>query len=197
MTHDFRLIAAFVVAVATLGGCTSSPTARFYVLSAPEQPATKAVYSVAVGPVTVPEIVDRPQFVLRTAANEVTITEQTRWAESLQSEIPRVIAANLAQSLGDAQVWASSQGSGSEADYRVTVDIQRFESAPGDAATVEALWAVSPGTGKSGASRSGRSVVREPTQGTEYDALVAAHSRALAGISRDIAEAVRAARAAQ
>jgi uncharacterized protein len=197
MTYDIRLIAPFVLAVSTLAGCASSPTARFYVLSAPEQPANKAVYSVAVGPVTVPEIVDRPQFVLRTAANEVTITEQTRWAESLQREIPRVIAANLAQSLGDARVSANPQGTGSEADYRVVVDIQRFESEPGDAATVEALWAVSPGIGKSGASHSGRSVVREPTQGKEYDALVAAHSRALASISRDIAQAIRAARAAQ
>ncbi len=197
MTHDSRLIATFVLVVSMLAGCASSPPTRFYMLSAPEQPAAKLAYSVAVGPVTVPEIVDRPQFVLRSAANEVTITEQTRWAGSLQNEIPRVIAANLAQSLGDTQVWVYSKGAGSEADYRVTVDIQRFESAPGDAATVEALWAVSPGTGKSGASRSGRSVVREPTQGTEYDALVAAHSRALARISRDIAEAIRAARAAQ
>jgi uncharacterized lipoprotein YmbA len=108
-----------------------------------------------------------------------------------------VLAANLAQALGDAQVSAYPRGTGAEADYRVVVDIQRFESAPGETATVEALWTVSPGIGKSGASRSGRSAVREPTQGAEYDALVAAHSRALASISRDIAEAIRAARAAQ
>jgi len=197
MTRDFRLIAMLVLAAATLTGCSSSPTSHFYMLSAPEQPAAAAVYSVAVGPVTVPEIVDRPQFVLRNGANEVTILEQTRWADSLQREIPRVIAANLAQALGDARVWAFPQGIGSEPDYRVAVDIQRFDSAPGDAATVEALWRVSPGDGKSGAVRSGRSRVHEPTKGMEYDALVAAHSRALASISRDIAEAIRAARAAQ
>ena len=197
MTRDFRLIAMLVLAAATLTGCASSPTPRFYMLSAPEQPAAAAVYSVAVGPVTVPEIVDRPQFVLRNGANEVTILEQTRWADSLQREIPRVIAANLAQALGDARVWAFPQGIGSEPDYRVAVDIQRFDSAPGDAATVEALWRVSPGDGKSGAVRSGRSRAHEPTKGMEYDALVAAHSRALANISLDIAEAIRAARAAQ
>jgi uncharacterized lipoprotein YmbA len=191
------LFASLILAASALAGCASSPTPRFYILSAPEQPAAKAAYSVAVGPVTVPEIVDRAQLVLRTSANEVTIAEQTRWAQSLKSEIPRVIAANLAQSLGDAYVSAYPQGTGSEADYRVVVDIQRFESALGDAATVEALWAVSATTGKSGAPRSGRSLVREPVQGRDYDALVAAHSRALASISRDIAEAVRAARAAR
>jgi len=191
------LIASLILAASMLAACGSSPTPRFFVLSAPEQPAAKAVYSVAVGPVTVPEIVDRPQLVLRTGANEVTIAEQTRWAESLKSRIPRVIAANLAQSLGDAYVSAYPQGTGGEADYRVAVDIQRFESALGEAATVEALWTVSPATGKSGAAGSGRSLVREPTQGKDYDALVAAHGRALASISRDIAEAIRAVRGGQ
>jgi hypothetical protein len=79
----------------------------------------------------------------------------------------------------------------------VAVDIQRFESAPGDAATVEAQWTVSAAKDKGGAPRSGRSLAREPVRSKDYDALVAAHGRALASISRDIAEAVRALRTAQ
>lgn len=197
MTHDFRLIATFVLAASTLAGCASSPTPRFYVLGAPAQPAVKAVYSVAVGPISVPDIVDRPQIVLRAAANEVTIHDEVRWAEPLKSEIPRVIAADIALSLGDAFVSAYPQTTGTEADYVVWVDIQRFESALGEAATIEAQWAVRAAKDKSGAVHSGRSVVREPTQGNDADALVAAHGRALAKISRDIADAIRAARAAQ
>lgn len=194
MTRNCRFIAMLILAAATLTGCSSSPKPRFYTLSAPEQPTANAVYSVTVGPVSVPDVVDRPQFVLRTTANEVLIAEQSRWAESLRSGIPRVIAANLAQALGDAHVSAYPQGTGSEADYRVVVDIQRFESAPGEAATVEALWVVRP-KAKGIATRSGRSLVREPAPGKGYDTLVAAHERALARISREIAEAIRAARA--
>jgi len=37
----------------------------------------------------------------------------------------------------------------------------------------------------------GRTVAREPVQGKDYDALAAAHSRAVARLSRDIADAVR------
>lgn len=195
MTRHFSLVAPLILSAATLAGC-ASPTPRYYVLSAPEQPAVKGAYSVAVGPVTVPESVDRAQLVLRTGANEVTIAEQSRWAESPKTGIPRVIAANLAQALGDVYVWAYPQGAGGEPDYRVAVDIQRFESAPGDAATVEALWTVSAAKAKGAAQRSGHSFAREAVQGKDYDALVAAHGRALASISRDIAEAVRAARAA-
>jgi uncharacterized protein len=197
MTCDFRLIVTSLFAASMLAGCSTSPTPRFYVLGAPPQPADKAVYSVTVGPVTVPDIVDRPQIVLRTAANEVTIDDEKRWAEPLKSAIPRVIAANIALSLGDAYVSAYPQETGTEADYFVLVDIQRFESALGEAATVEAQWTVRGAKDKSGAPRSGRSVVREPVKSNDYDALVAAHGRALASISRDIADAVRAARAAQ
>jgi uncharacterized lipoprotein YmbA len=189
-------VIAASLALCALAGC-STPRERYYALSAPEQPAAKALYSVSVGPVSVPDAVDRPQFVLRTTANQVTILEQTRWAGPLKSEIPRVIAANLAQALGDAYVSAYPQGAGSDADYVVVVDIQRFDSAPGDAAVIEALWSVRTAKAKDRAPRSGRSVVREPAQGKDDDALVAAHSRALASISRDIVEAVRAARAAQ
>jgi hypothetical protein len=41
-------------------------------------------------------------------------------------------------------------------------------------------------------TRAGRTVAREPVQGDGFDALAAAHSRALAKLSADIAVAIRA-----
>ena len=65
-----------------------------------------------------------------------------------------------------------------------------FESAPGEAATLDALWTV--GRTKDGKSQTGRTSVREPAPEKDYDALAAAHSRGIARLSRDIAAAVRA-----
>ena len=45
---------------------------------------------------------------------------------------------------------------------------------------------------KDGKSETGRTTVREPAPQNGYDALAAAHSRAVARLSQDIAEAVRA-----
>ena len=45
---------------------------------------------------------------------------------------------------------------------------------------------------KDGKSQTGRTTVREPAPEPGYDALAAAHSRAVARLSRDIADAVRA-----
>jgi uncharacterized protein len=164
--------------------CGSPPRERFYTLDAPEPPAAAAApYSIAVGPVSVPELVDRPQFVVRVGANQVAIAEQARWAEPLKSAIARVVAANLAKELG-----ARTQLRNGDADYRVLIDVQRFESTPGDAVLLDAQWTV---IGAKGARRSGRSTQREPAQGRDYDALAAAHSAALAKLSSEIAEAIR------
>jgi len=178
-------------ALVLAAACSGPPKERYYTLTA--APATAApggtAPSIAVGPVTVPEAVDQPQFVVQTGANEVSIYEFQRWASPLKGEIARVIAANLGEALGTTRVWSFAQTTLGKADYQVLVDVQRFDSTLGEAVTIEALWSVRPAAG--GAPRTGRSSVREPVSGKEFDALVAAHSRALARVSRDVAGAIR------
>jgi len=188
-------LSSFVTAV--LVGCGSSPEPRFYTLSAGGITASdrneKAVaeYSVAVGPVTLPEIVDRPQLVIRIGVNQVAVLDDHRWAEPLRNEIARVVAEDLAQLLGARRVVTYPQHGSQEAEYQVLLDIQRFESTLGQAVMIDALWAVR--RVPDGQPKTGRSLVRESTGGEGYDALVAAHSRALATVSLDIAEAIRSA----
>ena len=178
---------AILFVTAALAGCGSSPPVRYFTLaSEPRAAAAAPVFSIVVGPVTVPEIVDRPHFVLRSSPNTVDIAEQARWAAPLKGEIPRVIADHLARLL-DARAWSSAQRASSQPDYRVLIDIQRFEMSPHDGATVQALWTVRALEGS--APVSGRSLVTE-SAGAGYDALVAAHSRALEAVSRDIAAAI-------
>ena len=58
-------------------------------------------------------------------------------------------------------------------DYRVCVEVQTFESAPGQMATLDAVWVVTRAV--DGGSRTGRTTVREPAPQPGYDALAAAH----------------------
>jgi uncharacterized lipoprotein YmbA len=182
---------ALLLAALALAGCSSPPKTNFYTLSpatsAPARADARVPYSVAIGPVGIPESLDRPQMVVRTGANQVTIAEFERWAGPLKNEIALAIAENLKPLLEGASVFTYPQGA--NADVNVSVDVQRFETVLGEAATVEVLWQVR--TAK-GAPRSGRSVVREAANGADYDAAVAAHGRALAAVSREIAAAVRA-----
>jgi uncharacterized lipoprotein YmbA len=187
--------ATVFLAISSLTGCASSPREAYYTLSAgtavngASTIVGESAYSIAVGPITLPEVVDRPQFVLRAGPNEVTIVELHRWAGPLKSEISRTIADNLAADLNVKRVAAYPQSAGDNADYRVLVDIQRFDSTLGESATIDALWTVKRIS--DGALRTGRSTARESGSGGTYDALAAAHSRALTTISREIAEAIR------
>ena len=169
----------------------ASPASRFYTLSgAASSPAMAPGPSVVVGPVSLPALVDRPQIVVHSGENEVRLDEFNRWASPLHDNIASVIASNLAHQLASARVWPYAQAPLSNADYRVLIDVQRFESTLGQEVLVDILWTVRPASG--GTPKTGRSLVREPTAEAGFDPLVAAHSRALARVSADIAAAIRA-----
>lgn len=185
--------------LALLAACGSSPAPRYYTLGATAEiaPAIGAeanAPSVWVAPVTLPEAVDRPQLVVRVTPNRVAIVDGHRWAEPLAGAVSRTIAADLAALLGGARVSAEAQHGATSAQVRVMVDVQRFESVPGQGVTIEALWSVrrADETGAQREPRYGHSLVSEPATGPDYDAIAAAHTRALAALSRDIAQAIRA-----
>jgi uncharacterized lipoprotein YmbA len=180
-----------VAAAAVLAAC-GSPRSNFYTLSSDatlESVGAPLPVSVVVGPVTVPELVDRPQLVTRVSGNEVKLNEFARWGEPLKSGVADVIAADLSRLLGSQRVSVSSQTVAGTEACRVRVDIVQFDSMPGEAVAIDALWTVRL-AGQT-ALLTGRSTVREQVQGTDEAALVAAHSRALASVSRDIAQAIR------
>lgn len=172
-----------------LAACSSNALKEsFYTLSGPQTPApvgTASSMSVFVGPVSVPEAVDRLSMVLRTSPNQVEISDAHLWAEPLKSAIPRALAETLMRELGTPNVRATRSGAGGDIDYRVTVEVQRFDSSTQSGATLDALWSV---TGK-GKPRTGRSTYTEP--GSDPAGLAAAHSRALERLGRDIAAAIR------
>jgi len=184
---------SIVIGVA-LAGCASAPS-RFYTLNSTAEksggPPTDC--SVLVGPISVPASVDRPQFTIQIGANRVAIDEFNRWAAPLNENIARVITADLAALLVTARVAAAPLAN-FDATFRVSVDIQRFESLrseakKNEAAVIEAVWVVRRTTGD--VAKSGRTLARESAEGDSFEALAAAHSRALAKLSGDIAEAIR------
>jgi uncharacterized lipoprotein YmbA len=176
---------------ALIVGCASSSPTRFYTLSSvtPPAAASPAIYSVSVGPVSLPAVIDRPQIVVRTGPNQIFIEEFDRWASPLKGDIARVVKENLISMLETQQVSVFAQSTAAGASYRVAIDILRFDSEPGIAATLDALWTVS--SAKDTQSRSGRTTLTEPTQGGDYAALVSAHSRAVGRLSADIAATIR------
>jgi uncharacterized protein len=191
MTRVIAAIAGAGALAVLISGCASTPS-HLYTLNAaaaanpnPEPGLSKLV--IVIGPVSIPAIVDVPQIVVRTGPNQVSLNEFNRWASPLGTNITQAVANNLTALLGTSRVSSALH---MDADYRVSIDVQTFESAPGDAATLSALWTVR--RVKDGKTDTGRTTDREPTSQKSYEALAAAHSRALVHLSTDIADAIRA-----
>lgn len=183
-------LAAVPIAFGLAAGCSTPPPSRFYTLAATAtstsapQPSTLVI---AVGPVTVPSVVDRPEFVVSTGPNEVRLDDFNRWASPLQDGMSRAIAENLVAILGTPRVVRFPQTLATEPDYRVAIEVRTFESTPGKSTALDAVWTVR--RAKDGKTQTGRTSARETVTESGYDVLAAAHSRAVARLSQDIATA--------
>ncbi len=179
------------VITALLTACATSPPTRFYTLTATAAPAaTPSALVVAVGPVTLPATVDRPEIVVSAGRNELIPDDFHRWASPLQDNFSRVIAEDLGLILGSPRVGQFPPALGVDTDYRVFVDVRSFNSTLGEAAALDAMWTVRRMKDKK--TLSGRTTARESTADGSYQALAAAHSQAAAKMSRDIANAIAA-----
>lgn len=178
-----------------LAGCATPAKPRYYTLSGDIAPASNTAsispeFRVAIGPVTLPEALDRPQIVLRIAPNRYAISDSDLWSESLKREIPRVLAQDAGQRLRAAQVAAYFQYGGQDADYRVLIDVRSFDAVPGVSATLDAAWSV---RGRAGARlHEARSVLVERVNAAGIAALVSAQAKTLSALAREIAAAVNA-----
>jgi len=188
-----RIACLLLIAViaAAADGCSASASPQFYTLDSTATPdRAPAVHTtIMVGPVSIPASVDQPGFVVQVATNRVEIEEFNRWAAPLNDIIASAVAGDLAVLLGTPDV-ATAPLANFNPSYWVTIDVQRFESTRSEAALLEAVWAVRKSA--NGKIRSGRTLAREAVQGDSFDALAAAHSRALARMSSDIAAVIRA-----
>jgi uncharacterized lipoprotein YmbA len=183
-------MATLPIVVGLAAGCSTSPPSRFYTLAATATATSTSQLStrvIAVGPVTVPSIVDRPEFVVSTGPNEVRLDDFNRWASPLQDNLSRAIAENLVAILGTPRVVRFPQTLATEPDYRVAIEVRTFESTPGKSTVLDAVWTVR--RAKDGRTSTGRTSARETVSEGGYEALAAAHSRAVARMSQDIANA--------
>jgi uncharacterized lipoprotein YmbA len=201
LTHDIRgktVAVVLGICLFAMGGCASSRAARFYTLNSfgtsgehPRDVASERGTAVAIGPVAIPDYLHRPQIITRSGEREIDLAEFERWAGSLEQDISRVLAENLSALLsGDhVTVLRLRDVHPFPVKYRVGVDVMRFEGSIGGSVTLAARWSVH--REEDGNVLSAReSIVREPVEGPDYDALVAAMSRALATLSREIAGAI-------
>jgi uncharacterized lipoprotein YmbA len=196
----FRGILVAVLVGALMAGCTRAARPyHFYTLSAmSETPGPQPIdvrtgrrpVVVGIGPVQIPEPLNRPQIVTRESPNRVELAEYDRWAGVLDREIARVVAENLSLLLDSDQMVAFPWEGLAAPTLRVALDIQRLDGRPGKEATLNVIWTIVTESQGEKEQRH-RSVLHEAVSQESYASLVAAESRLLEALSREIAAAIR------
>ena len=181
---------------ALVAGCTfrSAPPATYLLAAespaAPAPPAVGRGPALGVGPVTIPVYLDRPSIVVRAGGDEVRLSSHHHWAEPLKDGIARILAENLATMVPTDAVVVFPWRSPWIVTYRVTMEILRFDGPLGGPVILNARWRLLDGEGKEIVLKA--VALSEPAGDRSHAALVAAQSRLIAGVSRDIASEIRA-----
>jgi uncharacterized lipoprotein YmbA len=180
-----------------LAGCASTPPSQFYTLSSlgvqEEQSALEgggSGISIGVGPLSLPDQLDREQIVTRTSPNTVDLAEFDRWAGSLKDDLLRVIGENLSALLSTDQVHTYPWRRSAPIQYQVVIEILRFEGTLGRSALLKARWTIFSYKDKEVLiTRS--SAMSEAMSGSGYEDLVASQSKLVASLCRLISREIK------
>lgn len=194
-----RPVAAAILGLLLLAGCAETSPTRFYTLSKVDAPGPVAAsvaadrLAVAVGPVSLPQYLDRPQIVRRSGANTYQLADFDSWGEPLEDMFPRMVAENLSALLATDRVFVIPRRRSPTVDYQVEIEVLRFDAKVGGDAILVARWEIFDGDGKQ--LRLDKTTVSEPVvepvAGEGYEPVVAAMSATVAAFSQQIARTIQ------
>jgi uncharacterized lipoprotein YmbA len=177
-----------------LSACASTPPTRFYVLEPFSKPPASATgvekqRLIGVGPVSIPALIERQKIVTRKADNNIEIAEFHQWASPLKENITQVLTRDLALLMPDDVVRSYPWGAFGSVDYRIIVDVVRFDTHPGRSANLEAGWAIMNEKNHQILTH-GHSRIEQPLSDTSYTGTVNALSALLGEFSRELSLAL-------
>jgi uncharacterized protein len=122
----------FIMLTSTTSGSLNNPRAA----------ANPALTSAAIGlgPIQLPEYLDRPELLIRTSPNEFELSERDRWAEILTDNFRHVLANDLTNLLGTTNIVQYPWYPGTRLDYVVQIQVQHFEAGTNQTAELAAHW---------------------------------------------------------
>ena len=189
----FMVIACLIF---SLSGCISvsnSPTSRFYALRTLDKSQISQTLDfpsdriIGVGPVKIPEFLNRPQIVTEDKNNMFTFAEFDRWGESLDSAINRLLNENLTFILPTASIEIYPWNLFIPVRYKVYIDVVQLKSRLDQDLYFVAQWSVIDLKAKKMALTK-RSEFRQPIKPHNYSGLAEALSSVCASLSNEIAQ---------
>ena len=196
--HLMTALAALVL----LAACSSGPATRFYTLAAvaeapsaaAKDPAPRAArpFTLVISDLRLPQYLDRPQIVSRDRDHRLRMSEHQQWGGNLRDDMTRVLAENLGRQLPGDRVLAAPYHMALQPDYRIEVDVQRFEREANGSVRLAARWWLTRGSDGLLLASPEASFTGPPVDEDAYEALVGAMSAVFGDLARAIADSIRA-----
>lgn len=187
----------FGIFLILLAGCAATEPSRFYTLmpmaGIDKEGLTEMSaqgISLGIGPIGLPDYLDRPQIVTSSTRNKINISEFNRWAGSLGDDLSRVFSENLSNLLSTDRIFLYPWRGGVPIDYQIEVEIIQFDGEIGGNVSLIARWTIFGGRDRK-VLLIKKSSYTESTGESGYEAMVEAESRALGNLSREIATAIK------
>ncbi|WP_083615337.1 PqiC family protein [Paraburkholderia sp. SOS3] len=189
---NMRWATAAIPVLLCAGGCIGMPNGGVYSLNPTpisqisQNHESGLPLGVVVDYVAIPEVVDRPEFVLRINPLQVRVVETARWSEPLKTQIASVLTVDLKRML---RVPPGVKPHTHDVPtFRIAINVQTFDLRLGEGAVLSVEWSIL--TPDSKRVLNGRSIVLQRVGRESFDGLVDAQSRALAAVSGDMADAI-------
>lgn len=174
-----------------VAGCGSSPRSNHYLLTTDvSTPPDGETPSLGIGPVAVPEFLNRNSMVYSRQGNQLEISSTERWAEPLEAGIKRVVGINLASSLDTQDIRYFPWNAGKPPEFGISISLLSLD-ADDDEATLAAEWRVfRPATGESVVRRISHLRLPLPAGTLNAQQIAPAYSELLSQLSNLIAGAI-------
>lgn len=202
MTQHAAILRSLVggaILTVLVAGCAGAPPPGYYTLGAipPSSPAASvtAPALISVGPVNLPDYLDRRPIVTRDNAFAVRLAGNDYWAAPLQEMVPRVLVSDLAMRLPADRIEGFPQISDSVGDYRIVIDVSRFDVDVSGMASLVARWRLYGRNTPQPLLVADESIQRQADAGGGYGAGAAALSATLGDLADRLAQALTTVRA--
>lgn len=181
---------ALIFAFLLLAGCGTSPPVHYYNLEGVDLDSGNAKAGspvLAMGPLNLPEYLNRSQMVRRNDGAEIIVDDLNRWAEPLDDGMHRVLSANVDSLLDSIIVVAYPAAALLEVDYRLVGRIDRFDADESGLVVLSVQWGAGDLKGNMIVEPTRRRYTAMAGNPADASAIAKAMNDVLAQFGRDIA----------
>lgn len=146
--------------------------------------------AIAIGVDSFPEYLARLQIVTRTSDNKLQFADFDHWGEPLAHNFTRVLVMDLGVQLATDRIYVFPWRKTRPIDYEILLDVLRFDGQFGVDVVLIARWSIYDAKGKKELVTTAVKHV-EPVKAKTFEEQVAAMSRAVRELSREITESIK------